>query len=83
MRNIRTDRPTKKLDAKHAKFTVTEVIRSYSYRLDTLPGIYNVFYSNLLWPASLDPLPSQVQTDTQPGPYIVKGDTEYEIDKIL
>jgi hypothetical protein len=83
LRNIRTDRPTKKLDAKHAKFTVTEVIGSHSYRLDTPPGIHNVFHSNLLRPASLDPLPSQVQTDAQPGPHIVEGDAEYEIDKIL
>src|SRR4030088_1636997 len=39
LENIKTDRPSKKLDARHAKFTVTEVIGSHSYRLDTPPGI--------------------------------------------
>jgi predicted aspartyl protease len=83
LKNVRTNRPTKKLDAKHAKFTVTEVIGSHSYRLDTPPGIHNVFHSNLLRPASCDPLPSQVQTDTQPGPQLVQGELEYEVEQIL
>jgi hypothetical protein len=83
LKNVRTDRPTKKLDAKHAKFTVTEVIGSHSYRLDTPPGIHNVFHSNLLRPASYDPLPSQVQTDAQPGPQLVQNDLEYEVEGIL
>ena len=83
LKNVRTDRPTKKLDAKHAKFTVTEVIGSHSYRLDTPSGIHNVFHSNLLRPASYDPLPSQVQTDAQPGPQLVQTDLEYEVEKIL
>jgi hypothetical protein len=43
--NIRTDRISKKLDWKHVKFTVLEVIGTHSYRLDTPPGIHNVFHS--------------------------------------
>jgi hypothetical protein len=66
--------PTKKLDTKHTKFTVTEVIGSYSYRLDTPLGIHNVFYSNLLRPVSYDPLLSQVQTNAQLGPQLVQDD---------
>jgi hypothetical protein len=81
--NIRTDRPTKKLDAKHAKFTVTEVIGSHSYRLDTPPGIEDVFHSQLLRPAAMDPLPSQQQDDTQPLPQLVGEDEEYEVEKIV
>jgi hypothetical protein len=51
---------SKKLDAKYAKYTVTEVIGSYSYRLNTPPGIHNVFYICLLKPATMNPLPGQV-----------------------
>jgi len=64
LKNIRTDRPSKTLDVRNAKYTVTEVIGSYSYRLDTPPGISNVFYSQLLRLANNDPLLSQKRTDT-------------------
>jgi hypothetical protein len=57
LENITTDRPSKKLDAKYAKYTVTEVIGSHSYRLDTPPGIHNVFYIRLLKPVQMNPLP--------------------------
>jgi len=64
LKNIRTDRPSKTLDVRNAKYTVTEVIGSHSYRLDTPPGISNVFYSQLLRLANNDPLLSQKRTDT-------------------
>jgi len=83
LENIRTNRPTKKLDAKHAKFTVLEAIGSHSYRLNTPPGIHDVFHSQLLRLASYDPLPSQVQDDSQPLPQLVGEDAEYEVEKIL
>jgi hypothetical protein len=54
------DHPSKKLDTKYAKYTVIEVIGSHSYRLDTPPGIYNMFYTHLLKPATINPLPGQV-----------------------
>jgi hypothetical protein len=56
--NIRTNRTSKKLNAKHAKFTIIEVIGSYSYKLDTPPRRSPIFYSRLLRPAASDPLPS-------------------------
>jgi hypothetical protein len=62
---------------------VIEVISSYSYCLDTPPGIYNVFHSQLLCLAAVDLLLSQVQTDTQPAPQIVEGDIEYKVEEIL
>ena len=83
LRNVRTDRPSKKLDDKYAKYTVTEVVGSHSYRLNTPPGIHNVFHSMLLRPASYDPLEGQEQDDTHPDPVIQPNEeNEWEIDRI-
>jgi len=84
LRNIKTNRPSKKLDARHAKFTVLEKIGSHAYRLDTPPGIHNVFQTYLLRPAADDPFPSQKQTDWQP-PAIIndEGEEEWEVERIL
>lgn len=86
LRNIRTNRKSKKLDAKNAKFTVTETIGSHAFRLDVPKGIHNVFHSNLLRPAYEDPFPSQKTTDDQPGPTIVGAtaeEDEYTASEIL
>ena len=84
LKNVKTDRPSKKFDDKNSKFTVTEVINSHAYRLDTPPGIDNVFHVSLLRPAGTDPLPSQVVTDTQPPAIISEdGEEEYEVEEIL
>ena len=58
LENIITDRPSKKLDAKYAKYIVTEIVSSHSYRLDIPLGIYNVFYIRLLKLIKSSPLPS-------------------------
>jgi hypothetical protein len=57
LRNIRTDRPSKKLDYKHAKFTVLEKIGTHAYWLDVLGSIHNIFHTALLRPASENPFP--------------------------
>jgi hypothetical protein len=57
LENISTDRPSKKLDAKYAKYTVTEVIGSHNYKLDTPLGIHSVFYTRLLKLVQTNPLP--------------------------
>lgn len=56
---IKTVRPCKKLDAKHAKFTVLATVGLHAYRLDTPSGVHNVFPMRCLRLASRDTLPGQ------------------------
>ena len=84
LRNIKTNRPCKKLDAKNAKFTITECIGSHAYRLNTPPGIDNVFHTYLLRPAHDDPFPSQKRTDWQPPALTADNDDEeWLVEEIL
>ena len=83
LRNVRTDRPNKKLDNRSTKFTVIEVVSPLAYRLDTPPGIHNVFNVDLLRPAADDPLPSQVVDDPQPPAVLVDDEEEWQVEKIL
>ncbi|QSS72061.1 hypothetical protein I7I50_03115 [Histoplasma capsulatum G186AR] len=84
LKNIKTDRPSRTLDYRHAKYTVTEVLGTHDYRLNTPPGIHDVFHTNLLRPAAEDPFPSQKTSNWQP-PAIVGEDNEleWEIEAIL
>jgi len=87
LNNIKTDRPSKKLDWRNAKYTVTELIGSHACRLDIPPGIHNVFHVMHLKRASDDPLPSQVQDDTHPPAIVPEGDPdgeeEWQVEEIL
>lgn len=85
LKNIKTDRPSKKLDWLHAKYKVTKVIGSHTYELDVPRQVHNRFHTTLLRPASNDPLPSQQQTDQQP-PTVIQGDpgeSEWAVESIL
>lgn len=84
LKNVRTQRPSKKLDWIHHKYTVTKVINANVYELDTPRGIHNRFHTSLLRLAGNDPLPSQQSDDAEPPPIITEdGDEEYSIDHIL
>ncbi|KJZ68437.1 hypothetical protein HIM_12173 [Hirsutella minnesotensis 3608] len=83
LRNVRSDRPCKKLDWLSAKYTVLETIGSHACRLDMPPGIHNVFHVSLLRLAAEDPLPSQTSDDCRP-PAILTDDGElWEVEEIL
>lgn len=83
LENIKTDRPSKKLDARYAKFKVLEVIGSHSYKLDTPPGIHNIFHTRLLRPANSSPLPGQVVEESQPPALLVDNTEMYDVECIL
>ena len=83
LRDIRTDRPSKKLDARHAKFTVLEQVSPHAYRLDTPAGIHPVFHVDKLQPASIDSFPSQRNDDYQPPAVLVEGEEEWLIERLL
>ena len=83
LKNIRTDRPSKKLDWKNAKYTITELIGTHAVRLDTPTGIHPVFHVELLRPAATDPLPSQVSDNLQPPAVMVDGEEEFNVKEIL
>ena len=55
---------------------------SHSYRLDTPPGVHDVFHTQLLRPDASDPLPSQVQDDTHPQPLLIGGQKEWDVEEI-
>lgn len=74
LRHIKTNRPCKKLDARSAKYTILKRIGSHAYRLDTPPGIHDVFHTMLLRPAASDPFPSQKLTDWQPPSILVEDE---------
>src|SRR5699024_9598055 len=65
LKNISTDRPSRTLGERAAQFRVIEPIGSHAYRLDTPPGIHDVFHTSLLRPAATDPFPSQTTHEPQ------------------
>jgi hypothetical protein len=84
LKNIRTDRPSKKLDWKNAKYRVTEIISPHAVRLNTPPGIHNVFHIGLLRLASSDPLPNQNAGPYEaPGVLQDDGSEEYEVEEVV
>ena len=83
LKNIITDRPCKKLDWKNGKYTVLEVISNHSYKLDTPPRIYNVFYISLLKYAADNPFLNQCRGDFRPPAILVNREEEWEVECVL
>jgi reverse transcriptase-like protein/integrase-like protein/chromodomain-containing protein len=83
LENIKSNRRNKSLDHRYAKFTVLEVLSSHNYKLDTPPGIHNVFHTRLLRPANNDPLQGQAISEPQPFGLLIDNNLEYEVESIL
>jgi transposase InsO family protein len=81
-KNIRTLRPSKKLDFKfHGPFKITEAIGTQAYRLD-LPAhlrIHPVFHVSLLEPHQ----PRPGHNAAPPLPLEIDGEEEWEIEAVL
>ncbi|SOV07457.1 uncharacterized protein UDID_18912 [Ustilago sp. UG-2017a] len=82
--NIRSLRPTKKLDyCQLGPFSINEVISSHAYRLQLPPSmkIHNVFHVDRLEPYVANTIPNRVQPP--PPPVEIESDIEYEVEQIL
>lgn len=72
------------MDARHAKYTVSEVLSPVLVRLSGIPSnIYLVFHIDLLRPASKDRLPGQESDDSYPDPVLIDAHEEYYVEEIL
>jgi hypothetical protein len=82
--NLRTNRPSRKLDDKYyGPFPVIKEVGKYAYELN-LPAtmdIHPILHVSLLEPVSNDPFPGQAVTP--PGPIIVEGESKYEVEEVL
>ncbi|KAI1506846.1 Pol protein [Pyrenophora tritici-repentis] len=83
LRNVKTTRPSKKLDWLHGKYKVLKQVNSHSYKLDVPGKIHPVFHVDLLRYAPDDSFPSQKVGDTQPGPILIDGDELWLVERIL
>ncbi|SGY22615.1 BQ5605_C019g08829 [Microbotryum silenes-dioicae] len=84
-RNIRTTRPSSKLDSnKLGHFVIKRIINSVAYELD-LPStmrIHPVFHVSLLEPYRLNTLPSR-QQPVPPPPDLIDGQEAFVVERIL
>jgi hypothetical protein len=83
LRNVKTTRPSKKLDWLYRKYEVVRQVNSHSYQLNVPRKIHPVFHVDLLRYAPNDSLPSQKVGDTQPGPILVDREELWLVKRIL
>ncbi|KAL5504680.1 hypothetical protein ACEPAH_7343 [Sanghuangporus vaninii] len=85
-RNIKTTRPTKKMDDKwFGPFEIVEKVRASAYRLKlprTWRQVHPVFNEVLLKPA-VEPSFESQQKPPPPPPVLVDDEEEYEVEEIL
>jgi len=82
--NIKTTRPSKKLDYKKiGPFKILAKIGASAYKLPLLPSmaIYNTFHISLLEPDQDNRFPSQIKEP--PPPIQREGEDIYELDEII
>jgi hypothetical protein len=84
-RNIKTKRPSKKLDNKRlGPYPIVEKISTHAYRLGLPHGmkqIHNTFHVRLLEPAHPNSFPNRVQPPSPPVE--IDGELEYEIAEVV
>jgi hypothetical protein len=83
-RNIKTTRPSKKLDYKKiGPFKILAKIGTSAYKLALPPSmaIHNTFHISLLEPYQDNRFPSQIKEP--PPPIQIEGEDEYELDEII
>lgn len=86
LKNVATPRASKKLAWLHSKYKVTKIISPHVVELDIPSGIHPRFNVDMLKRAATDPLPSQVQDDSQPDPIDVtvpREQQEFVVERIL
>ena len=87
-RNVKTVRTSRKLDWLQVKYTVTAVPSPLTVTLDLPGGLHKTVHVDLVERAADDPLPSQKQTDSRPGPALGLEEEdedlrEWKVEKIL
>lgn len=83
-KNIRTTRPSDKLDYKRlGPFKIIDKISTHAYKLELPPSmkVHPVFHVCMLEPLASDPLPGQKQVP--PLPIEVDGELEFQVEEIL
>jgi len=88
LRNVKTNRPSRKLDWLQAKYRVIDVPTPLTVTLD-LPGdLHKTVHVDLLERAADDPLPNQILQDSRPGPALELEEedptlSEWQVEEIL